>query len=67
MLPQRLEDTGSPDYWKVHDEIILEIPEGVAGKATVILNEAMIEAGKAYLSRIPVEVEVTIAATWAEK
>jgi len=27
----------------------------------------MIEAGKAYLSKVPVEVEVTIGETWAEK
>ena len=28
---------------------------------------AMIDAGKAYLSRVPVEVEATIGKTWAEK
>jgi len=27
----------------------------------------MIEAGKSYLSKVPVEVEVTIGETWAEK
>jgi len=39
----------------------------VAREAAVILNETMIEAGKAYLVRVPVEVEVTIGDTWAEK
>jgi DNA polymerase I-like protein with 3'-5' exonuclease and polymerase domains len=51
----------------VHDEIILEVPEKMANDAAAILQETMIEAGKAYLSKIPVEVEVTIGETWAEK
>jgi hypothetical protein len=33
----------------------------------VIPEETIIQAGKAYLSKVPVEVEVTIADTWAEK
>ena len=51
----------------VHDEIILEVPEGVKDDSARILREPMIEAGKAYLSRVPVEVDVTIGDTWAEK
>jgi DNA polymerase I-like protein with 3'-5' exonuclease and polymerase domains len=39
----------------------------MAGEAVVILKETMIQAGKAYLGTVPVEVEVTIADTWAEK
>ena len=35
----------------VHDEIILEVPEKLAGEAAVILKETMIQAGKAYLSK----------------
>jgi hypothetical protein len=35
--------------------------------AAAILREAMIESGKAYLDKVPIEVEVTIADTWAEK
>jgi len=66
MLPQRLADTAAQIICRVHDEIILEVPEGVADDAE-ILRETMIEAGKAYLSRVPVEVEVTIEKTWAEK
>jgi len=51
----------------VHDEIILEVPEGVAGEPAVILKETMSQAGEAYLSKVPVEVEVTVADNWAEK
>jgi DNA polymerase I-like protein with 3'-5' exonuclease and polymerase domains len=51
----------------VHAEIILEVPDRLAGEVAVMLKETMIEAGKVYLSKVPVEVEVTIADTWAEK
>ena len=51
----------------VHDEIILEVPEKMANNAAAILRKTMIEAGKVYLSKVQVEVEVTIGDTWAEK
>ena len=67
LLPQRLVDTGARIIGTVHDEIILQVPEEKANDAAVILRETMIEAGKAFLSRVPVEVDVTIGETWAEK
>ena len=67
LLPQRLADTGAQIIGTVHDEIILEVLEGLVGEVAVILKETMIQAGKAYLGNVPVEVEVTIAHTWAEK
>jgi DNA polymerase-1 len=51
----------------VHDEIILEVPGEMANDAATILRDTMIQAGKAYLSKVPIEVEVTIGETWAEK
>jgi DNA polymerase I-like protein with 3'-5' exonuclease and polymerase domains len=51
----------------VHDEIILEVPDEMGNDAAAILREAMIESGQAYLARVPVEVEVNIGDTWAEK
>jgi DNA polymerase I-like protein with 3'-5' exonuclease and polymerase domains len=36
-------------------------------EVAAILKETMIEAGETYLGRVPVEVEVTIGETWAEK
>ena len=67
LLSQRLADTGARIIGTVHDEIILEVPEKVPGEAAVILKETMTQAGKAYLSKVPVEVEVTIGDSWAEK
>ena len=67
LLPQRLAVTGAKIIGTVHDEIILEVSDRLAGKAAAIHKETMIEAGKAYLGKVPIEVEVTIAETWAEK
>ena len=39
----------------------------MAKEVAAILKETMIEAGKTYLGRVPVEVELTIGETWAEK
>lgn len=64
LLPQRLADTEALIIGTVHDEIILEAPEKLAGEAAVILVETMIEGGEAYLSKVPVEVEVTVATLW---
>ena len=60
-------DTGAKIIGTVHDEIILEVTDKLANDATAILKKTMIQAGKAYLSKVPVEVEVTVADNWAEK
>jgi DNA polymerase I-like protein with 3'-5' exonuclease and polymerase domains len=67
LLPKRLVGLGAWIIGTVHDEIILEIPKEMADDAAEILRETMIEAGQAFLARVPVEVEVTIGKTWAEK
>jgi DNA polymerase I len=51
----------------VHDEIILEVPDEMVENLATILRETMTKAGEAYLSRIPIEVGVTIGETWAEE
>jgi hypothetical protein len=52
LFPQRLVDTGAKIIGMVHDEIILEVPEWVAGKTAVILKDTTIQAGQAYLSKV---------------
>jgi DNA polymerase-1 len=48
---------------QVHDELVLEVPEGEAGAAEALVREAM--EGAAEL-RVPLEVEVGKASTWAD-
>jgi DNA polymerase I len=67
LLPQRLANTGARIIGTVHDEIILEVPDEKTNDAAVISRETMIEGGETYLSRVPIEVDVTIGNTWAEK
>jgi DNA polymerase I-like protein with 3'-5' exonuclease and polymerase domains len=67
LLPQRLAGTGTRIIGTVHDEIIIEVPGEKADDVAEILQTAMIEAGEACLKRVPVEVEVTMGQTWAEK
>jgi DNA polymerase I-like protein with 3'-5' exonuclease and polymerase domains len=67
LLQQRPTMTGAQIIGTVHEEIILEVPEKMADDAVAILGDTMIEAGEAFLSKVPVEVEVTIGETWAEK
>jgi len=62
-----LADTGAQIIGTVHDEIILEVPNRVAGEVAVIQKKTMIQAGKAYLSKVTIELEVTVADNWAEK
>ena len=51
LLPLRLAHTGAKIIGTVHDEIIIEVPEKMAGEVVVILKETMIQAGKDYRSK----------------
>jgi DNA polymerase I-like protein with 3'-5' exonuclease and polymerase domains len=62
-----LADTGAKIIGTVHTEIILEVPERLADDAARILKETMIQAAKAYVGKVPTEVEVTVTENWAEK
>jgi DNA polymerase I-like protein with 3'-5' exonuclease and polymerase domains len=55
-----LADTGAQIIGTVHDEIILEVPDRLAGEVAVILKETKIQAGKAYLGKVPIE-GITVA------
>ena len=48
---------------QVHDELVLEVPEAEAGPAEELVREAM--EGAAEL-RVPLDVEVGKASSWAE-
>jgi DNA polymerase I-like protein with 3'-5' exonuclease and polymerase domains len=51
----------------VHDEIILEAKEEIADKVAKILSDTMVEAGKEFLLKVPVEAEASIGDNWADK
>jgi DNA polymerase I len=66
-LPTTLKETGARLIGTVHDEILLEAPEGKAEQAAQILQQVMEQAGQRYLRKVPVKAEVAIIISWAEK
>ena len=67
MLPSSLEGTRAMIVGCIHDEILLEAPIEAADEVALILKETMEEAGRSFLKVIPVEAEVVVADSWAEK
>jgi len=50
----------------VHDEIDIECPERLAPKVKVALDNCMVAAGKKYLKKIPVKVDIRVSKYWKE-
>jgi len=51
----------------IHDELVLEAPEALAAEAATVLKECMERAGAEVLAPVPIEVEVGVGDTWADK
>ncbi|HXF42332.1 MAG TPA: DNA polymerase [Pyrinomonadaceae bacterium] len=50
----------------VHDEIIIECDDSQAEETAQILRNSMLSAGKAFLERVPLDVELRITDNWAK-
>ncbi len=50
----------------VHDEIVIESTIDEAEKACALAKEAMIDAGKAFLSEVSIEVDIHIGYEWGK-
>jgi len=51
----------------VHDEIIVEVKEDIKENVKEILEKSMKKAGEILLKKVPVDYEVEIVKSWAEK
>ncbi len=51
----------------VHDEIIVETDQSISEEVKTLLSESMLKAGKILLKKVPVEFEVEVVESWAEK
>jgi len=49
------------------DEILLEAPIEVADEVAIILKETMEETGRPLLKNVPVDAEVIVVGSWAER
>jgi DNA polymerase I-like protein with 3'-5' exonuclease and polymerase domains len=66
MLPDALQGTGVKIIGCVHDEIILESSNENLQQFSGLLKTTMVMAGKEYLKKIPLEVELDIMDSWAK-
>jgi len=48
----------------IHDELVVECPEGEAEEVAERMKGAMVRAGQKILTKVPVEVEVAISPEW---
>jgi len=48
----------------VHDEILCEAHEDIAQQTAKLLEESMVAAGKVFLKKVPIVVEIEVADTW---
>jgi DNA polymerase I len=66
MLPAALTGTGARLIGTVHDEIIIEAPEGRAKEVAQILKVVMEKAAGAYIRDVPVVADVSITDSWGK-
>ena len=52
---------------EVHDEIVLEVPDGEEQEAAAELEKLMVAAGQKVLKQVKVEAESSTGKTWADK
>jgi DNA polymerase-1 len=62
-VSRRLKGTGALLILQVHDELLIEAPEGAAGAAEAIVREEM---ENVHPLSVPLKVEVSRGATWAD-
>ena len=67
LLPQALEGTRAKIIGCVHDEILLEAPIETEDEVGLILKKTMELAGREFLEKVPVVVEVVGARSWVKK
>ena len=72
LFERRMECPGAVPILAVHDEIVVECAEAQAERVELWLETAMIDAMNAVLNgedaegpRVPIEVEIETAETWA--
>jgi DNA polymerase-1 len=61
---EELEDLDARLVNSIHDELVVECAEDVAEEVAKRMKDAMIRAGEKVLTKVPVEVEVTISREW---
>jgi DNA polymerase-1 len=50
----------------IHDELVIEVDEGIAEEMRQLVHETMLTAGKEVLPTVPVEVDVALGDSWTK-
>ncbi|HEX8118015.1 MAG TPA: DNA polymerase, partial [Pyrinomonadaceae bacterium] len=66
LLHDRLRGTGARVVNVVHDEVVVECPEGEAEAFAKVVEEAMCDAGEEYVKAVPVKVESAVTEEWVK-
>jgi DNA polymerase I-like protein with 3'-5' exonuclease and polymerase domains len=66
-LHPRLQELGARGVLVVHDEYVAECPQERAEEVREIVQRTMIEAMSEVVTSVPIEVEASVCATWADK
>ena len=67
ILVRKLEQREARIICMVHDEIVVESEKSITGEIEAIVKAAMLQAGEGLLTRVPLEVDVSVADSWAGK
>ena len=67
LLDQALLSRDAQIVNSIHDEIVVECDESIAEEVKQIVIRKMVEGGKEFLPRVPVEVEAVISDAWLKK
>ncbi|HEV7643456.1 MAG TPA: DNA polymerase [Pyrinomonadaceae bacterium] len=66
LLYDDLKNTSAKLVNVIHDEIVVESGESESAEVAQIVEKAMTSAGEEFVSKVPIKVEIKIAADWAK-
>ncbi|MEP7274110.1 MAG: DNA polymerase [Acidobacteriota bacterium] len=67
LVDEALRDLDARVVNSIHDEIVVECAVEIAESTAGLVSEAMVQAGKEFLPRVPVVVDTVISAAWLKK
>ena len=67
ILQKRLEGLDAELVAVIHDEVIVQTPPPLADEVHGIVEQAMIDGMRTFVSAVPITAEAVVGRSWAEK
>ena len=67
VLQKRLEGLDAELVAVIHDEVIVQTPPPFVDQVQGIVEQAMIDGMKTFVSSVPITAEAVVGRSWAEK